>query len=62
MTIAEIRKAFPAASDVTVAEIWLHDVAREAGADMVEAEFGFKADENGEYALTEAEAAKVLAQ
>jgi len=60
MTITEIKKAFPEASDVTVAEIWLRDIAREAGVDLVEAEFGFSADKNGEFTLTPAEADVVL--
>ena len=60
MTVAEIRKHFPLSSDVTIAQIWLRDIAREAGADMVEAQFGIKADQEGEYTLTEAEAARVL--
>jgi len=49
-------------SDVTVAEAWLKDMAREIGADAVWAEMGFAADANGEYTLSDEEAAKIIAE
>ena len=62
MTITEIKKAQPTWSDVTVAEAWLKDMAREIGADAVLAEMGFVVDANGEYTLSKDEAAKIIAE
>lgn len=62
MTITEIKKAQPTWSDVTVAEAWLKDMAREIGADAVLAEMGFVADANGEYTLSKEEAAMIIAE
>lgn len=62
MTITEIKKVQPSWSDVTVAEAWLKDMAREIGADAVWAEMGFAADANGEYTLSDEEAAKIIAE
>ena len=62
MTITEIKKVQPSWSDVTVAEAWLKDMAREIGADAVLAAMGFAADANGEYTLSDEEAAKIIAE
>lgn len=61
MTIAEIKKAQPTWSNVTVAEAWLKDMSREIGVDAVNAEMGFTADENGEYSLSPEDADKIIA-
>ena len=62
MTITEIKKAQPTWSDVTVAEVWLKDMARAIGAAAVLAEMGFVADANGEYTLSKDEAAMIIAE
>lgn len=59
MLITEIAAQHPQWSRITCAETWLKNFARETGTADVESEFGFVADDNGEYTISAEDAERV---